>query len=191
MFKQIKELRQESGDTAKELASLKEEMQAVKAMFKTEQEALAEIRGLQIDFINQFKQNLKALGFLQDSVQRELEQFKALNSQITRELMGKLEKELAEVTHHATSVLSSESDKSKKVKEQVEGTAKNLVILNNNIAKLAEIGQALKKTDFEMSEFVKRVREEDKHKLELMQENEKLKSMIAKMKRNRPMAARR
>ena len=186
MFKQIKNLRDESASTAAELGQLKTQLQEMQEFYKTEKEQLQELRGLQVDFVNHFKQNLSSMKSLQEGIAKELQQFKALQSTVARVMVDKLEKELASLTSQTKQTLQTDSERQKALYQNIEATIKNLNTLNTQVQQLHSVASTIKQSDFALTQFVEQVRREDKHKLELMQEVDRLQSMVAKMKRTVP-----
>ena len=186
MFQQIKNLREESASTASELTQLKVQLQEMQTFYKQEKEELTEIKNLQIDFVNHFKQNLHGLKVLQETIAKEIQQFRALQSTVARVLVEKLEKELAELTSQTKETLRNDSERHKILNQNIEATIKNLATLNTQVQHLHTVVSTIKQSDFSLNQFAEQLHKEDKHKLELMQEVDRLQSMVAKMKRTIP-----
>ena len=182
MFKQIKALRDESSDTAAELAALKDEMQALRNDISEDREQMAELRNLQADYVAKFEQNLGKLQILNNDIEKELRQFRALQSELSRKLMEKLEQELALVVVHAKEKLTSDVNKSRQLQDSVDMTARQLSTLQNTVARLVDVASGIKKEDFSLSKSISELKKTNEEKIQLMQEVDKLKSMIGKMK---------
>ncbi|MFQ5620767.1 MAG: hypothetical protein ACE5FT_02915 [Candidatus Nanoarchaeia archaeon] len=158
-------------------------MKELREAISEEKANMEELRNLQVDYLNQFKNNVDELKHLQDGAEKQLRQFTALSKEMSRLVLQKVEKELAQVTVHAKDLLSADIDEQKKLKEDIAITGRNLIGLNQKISDLADVARGIKKTDFQLSSYVQEIRKEDSKKLQLMQEVDRLKSMMAKMKR--------
>jgi len=182
MFDKIKKLRAESTDIIDDITSLREEMASLRTLLQEERDALERARKDQAALLLQLKEDTRAMKSLHSGVEKELRKWQSLQSDVSRTLSEKLEKELAEVTKFAKDQLYVDISREKALKERVEKTALELVRLQDQVEKLTLVTSTIKASDFELSAFIKDMRRENKEKLALLAEVDQLKSLMAKMK---------
>lgn len=181
-FQEIKELLEKTNLRIDELTSQVresgQEMDELKHHFTDEVNNLKD-QSLEKTF--QLSKELKNLQEQTQKFQRCVGTFENLKSNLDDVLTSKI-----------TSMAEFEI---RKVKESlsnlnsVENDFKALVIevndLKNEINKFNTISKGIKEVDFTLNKHVQEIEQVDRKKFELEQENERLKTMMARMKRNR------
>jgi len=166
-----------------ELVKNKELVTELSNTFKNELADLKEIKKYQTDFLNKIKSEVDSVKSLKEDIKRELDQFTAINKGLAGQILAKFEKETVDFFSSYNQSLKLDKDNYEKLKEDVEMAGRNLALFNQEIVKLAQISQQLKKQDFELSQFASKIFSEDKNKLALMKRIDDLERLMARMKR--------
>ena len=115
----------------------------------------------------------------------ELSEFKALNKGTQKHMLEKFEKELTDQFAIYGKNLEIDKTNYMKIRNELETAGKTLIELNANIKKLAEVSQAIKKEDFELTQHHRLLLAEDKNKRELLMKIDELERLMAAMQRNK------
>ena len=175
----LAELKDEIAAHKKLVAELSMQYQqevAALVAFRTQQEQAAKTNSTQA---------AASLEELRAGVRQELDEFRALNKGIQKQMLQRFEQELAEQFLEYGRQLGVDKTAYAKIRADIESAGKALVQLNSNIARLAEVSLAIRKEDFELSQYHKQMLVEDKIKLELMQKIDTLERLMAAMRRGK------
>ena len=176
----------EEMDTLKaEVKELTATVEKIGELMHGETVRLRELHNTQSDMLSTFLQSTQALNRLKEELRKELDDFRMLNRQAQSKMIGQFEQELRTTLTMNTKSLEMDKHQYEKVKNDVTKFAEMLTGINSEINKLLSICQHLKSQDFVLTETHKKLIEDDKHKLLLMQRIDELERMLAKMKQGR------
>ena len=176
-------LKEELNTLNEELQKNKDLVKELSELFKKELTELKEIKEYQTDFLNRFKLELQEMAQLKEKIQQELDQFTAINKGLQSQILQKFEKETIDYFSKYNEDIKLNKDNYEKIKFDIDATGKNLFIMNAEVAKFLDISKNIKKEDFELSQFSKKLLEEDNNKLALMRRIDDLERILARMKR--------
>ena len=164
-------------DTEKGLAGFRQE-------FKDVKKDLSDVKSAQLEFLSNFRENLKIIEESNKKLSDSIYDFNLLKNKLQNQIVEKFEEELRKE-------LKINLDKIKKDNEEYKDLKFNLdVVLNKSknvaleIDKFLEISKNIKAKDFELSEYNNNLKNADKEKLDLLMRIDNLEKLISKMRRN-------
>jgi hypothetical protein len=116
-----------------------------------------------------------------DAFRKRIDSLKILEDKISKKL---LDDAVAEIKSQVQSLFTTTKEY-QKLESDLKLISQSVSSIKPDIDKLHQIAGNLKPADFIMSEFAKRVTQADQEKLNLMRENERLKMIISKERRNK------
>tara|TARA_Y100000310_G_C20565416_1_gene755228 strand:- start:523 stop:1113 length:591 start_codon:yes stop_codon:yes gene_type:complete len=148
-------------------------------------ERVEQLENNHVNYGQEFSSQVSRISENNDQMQKRITSFKILHDQASKKLLEDMNLELKS----KMDVLFSTK---KNYEEQEKIVNNNLVLLNqrleamgSEISKFKQIAQEIKTTDFELTNFARKVTQEDAEKLRLIRENEKLKMLVARMRGGR------
>lgn len=184
-LKGVMTVRDEMDTLQAEVKELTSTVEKIGELMHGETVRLRELHNTQSDMISTFLQATQALNRLKEDLRKELEDFRMLNRQTQSKMLDQFEQELRNSLTINTKALELDKHQYEKVKNEVTKFGEMLTSLNFEINKLLIVCQHLKAQDFSLTETHKKMLEEDKHKLSLIQRIDELERMLAKMKQGR------
>ncbi len=186
MIKKIKELMQikELIDSInKRLEEHTNSIETLKNESAALNDSLEKIKDKQEEFLNNFNQDLNIIRESREALKKELYDFKIIRSQLQKKIIEKFEEELSKKLNLYSEKLDSDTEEYKKTKESIAKITERLANFSEEINKFLEISKKIKKEDFELTRYAKKIMEADREKLELMKKIDTLERLIAKMRR--------
>jgi len=132
-------------------------------------------------FSNKLKEETQKIQELNENFEKSLGSFKVLQNTASKKL---LEETNTEIKTQLNSLMKT-ANNYRQIETNLLDTKGILESLNVEINKFNMISKDIKKTDFQLANYVDKVTEIDKEKLRLMQENDRLKKLISKERRIR------
>lgn len=133
------------------------------------------------EVIEKVKTELNAISNLKDNFESVLNKLNSINKTI--ELTA-----TSEIKEVAEKEINSIKDSAKKFREVEEDLSKVLLNINDTnmeISKFIDISNQIKLVDFTLKQHKDDLTNNEREKIRLMEENERLKSLMGKMKRNK------
>ena len=148
-------------------------------------ERIGQLENNHINYGQEFSSQVSRISEHNDQLQKRITSFKILHDRASQKLLEDMNLELKS---HLDVLFQTK----RRYAEQENVVNNNLTFLNQ---RLEEIGQELNKfqkialqiktADFELTNFARKVTQEDAEKLRLIRENEKLKMLVARMRGGR------
>ena len=184
-LKGVMTVRAEMDDLKAEVSELTAMVSKVGELMHGETVRLRELHNTQSDMLSTFLQSTQALNRLKEDLRKELEDFRMVHRQTQSKMMEQFQQELRNTLGANTKALELDKQRYEKARGDIEKFGEMLTSLNTEIHKLVTICQHLKAQDFAMTEFHKKLIEEDSTKLSLMKRVDELERMIGRMKQAR------
>lgn len=172
----LKEIK-ENHSTVKEELSKEVKEHVDKALEEMKKE-ITEIKEKQSLYFEEFDKSLESFKNLNNSYKKEFDNLNLLKNQLTEKVLDKLEKDLKTEMGKHLEDLSVEKTKFKEIQKELDA-------LRAEVEKHKGISQQIKGIDFELTSYMKKLREEDQEKLKLMKRVDDLQTIIAKMRQKR------
>ena len=148
-------------------------------IFNQIQTNISELQRKNFYFTDTFEEQVQKFKTLGDKLKSTIESFKLLENVASKKLMEEMQVSIENEIKN----LSHTSNKYKELEEKLSATQKRLVKIEDQLDRFLELAGKIKESDFELSRYANELRRNDKEKLELMRENEKLKTLIARERR--------
>ena len=184
-LKGVMTVRDEMDSLKAEVHDLTSSVHKIGELMNAETVRLRELHNTQSDLLSTFLQATQSLNRLKDDIRKELDEFRMLNRQAQSKMMERFEQDLRNSLTVNTKALELDKAGYDKVRQEVERFGQMLTGLNTEVNKLLIVSQHLKSQDFALTESHKKMLEDDKHKLSLLQRIDDLERMLAKMKQGR------
>jgi len=143
-------------------------------------EKIQQLENKQNTFGDSFDDELYKINELSQQFESRINGFKLLEHRANKHLFEEVSlqiKSQIETLFNTTKKYQELESKMVKVQESIS-------TLNEEISKFSNIAKEIKTADFQLSKFAKQVTSENQEKLSLMRENERLKLLISKERRN-------
>lgn len=184
--KQIEELRtqlaelQETVNThSKALDESQERTKTLQATIAEATEKLTTQISQNTEYENSIAQHADRATALHDEFSRALDQIKRQHTNFEQRVIQQLHSSIKE----ATSTLRADADKYRALKEEIAQTRDLLGGVQDDLRKFQTVGKKIKASDFEATQFAKKVFGADQEKLRLMKELDKLKSIVSRQRK--------
>ncbi|MDP7141167.1 MAG: hypothetical protein QF362_03755 [Candidatus Woesearchaeota archaeon] len=135
----------------------------------------------QAAFISNFKESSETIEELKEKFENEISDFRLIKNQLPEKIFDQLKEELEP---HIES-LRTNVKTFNELKSELTKTSEEVNDLNSELTKFINISNNIKAEDFELAKHTKTLEKNDKEKLELVRENEQLKTLIARERRRR------
>jgi chromosome segregation ATPase len=141
------------------------------------QSKLDNFQSAQDSVIDQYEKELQRINDLSNQLNKRIESFKILENKISKKL---IEEASLEINKQLNSLFVT-TNKYLQFEESLLKVDKNISTINN---KFEFISNNINETDFQLNKLMNNIVKEDENKLKLIYENDKLKKLISKMRRN-------
>lgn len=111
-----------------------------------------------------------------------LENLKLIRGGLAERLSEKIEKDFHSKIFEHTERLKTDAMRYDALKTNLSAVANTLSILTGEIDKFNRISQKLSEKDFELGSYIRHVDKQDRHKLELMREIDRLQRLVGRMR---------
>jgi len=156
-----------TNDTKKEIKTLSEKIDCINHEFY----------GLN----EKYKAQIEDTKELNNTLRKRIDSFRILEDTAQKRLFSETKSEIREKLDS----LMHTTKEYRKLENGLKNIGENIIILSSEIEKFKNISSQIKKEDFNLAKFAREVVKEDAEKLRLIRENEKLKMLISKERRNR------
>ena len=188
----------------KELDTIQEQLAAIQVRVEAIEDSVKEQRDKQEEFTQEvignqvrIKDELSDIKSSSDSVIKEfcshvedieqtkvkfdkaISNFALLQQKLEDTLFQKLNKSMSEEMRK----LYTQTKSYVEIKKDVERAIMTMSKINQSVIELDEISKAIGKADVNLSQFIDKVNYEDRHKVQLLRENETLKKLVSSMRR--------
>jgi phage shock protein A len=144
------------------------------------QESLSKMQEKTSLFGEKLEDEAKKFAELNDSFRKRIESLKILEDKVGKKL---LDDAASEIRSQVQSLFTTTKEY-QKLESELKQLGVSVSSLRPELDKLRQIAGNLRPADFIMSEYAKKVTQADHEKLSLMRENERLKMIISKERRN-------
>ncbi|MBS3142976.1 hypothetical protein J4464_06325 [Candidatus Woesearchaeota archaeon] len=186
MKEEISHLHAELKQATAESQRMAEELK----LSRTEQEhlkkALDESRKQTESYLKYLQERLREIRVLGHEFRQELTEFKAFKSKLSESLHKDLIAGFREELGKHAERLQTDSRSFNELRAEVMQIAKTTNTAHAEVRKLIDIAQQIKKADFELEKFAKKIFDADREKLELLKQIDTLERLIAKQRRDQP-----
>ena len=162
----------------KEAHCSNEELSILKSEFK-------ELKELHSEFINSFQPTLESIKALRHDIEFEIKEFKLVKGQLQEKLFQRIREELNENITVNLEGLKTDVSRYNELKQQVGSITSKISVLSTEIDKFNLISKQLKESDFELSNYAKKIMEMDHEKLQLLRKIDVLERLVSKERRFR------
>ena len=144
-------------------------------------EKLKQLEDKQSFMSKRFNEEVSIFSELNNNIKKRIEGFKMMENRAETLIADKAREEIASKLDS----LSLLGKKYKQVEHDLDESSKNVKEMTAQMKKFVDIGKDIKSADFELANYAKRLTATDSEKLRLIRENETLKKLISKERRNR------
>lgn len=176
-------LREDVTAVTVQLEHNKRVVEEMTSMLEKEMAQMKEFQNLQVELLEQCRHDLSEITEIKSKLREEVDQFRALNKATQKGIIERFEREMRDSLIKHSKELAFDKSQYDRIRSNVEATARNIFLVNSEVNKLLDISRSLKETDFQLSKYAEALRKEDRNKLELMQKNDQLERLVAKMRR--------
>src|SRR3989344_870379 len=172
---EISKLNQVVDEANKNIGALKSSSEDSKKIIL---EKINDITTRQVSYFEEFDKSLTAFNDMNLRYRKEFDSLGNFKNQLADKILEKIDKEVKEELLKHFSKLELE-------RRNFETLSKELENLKNEIQKLRGISETIKKMDFELVNYTKKLTQEDHEKLKLMTQIDNLQKLIGKMRQGR------
>ncbi|MAF36597.1 hypothetical protein CL622_05775 [archaeon] len=133
------------------------------------------------EVVEKYEQDKNSITQLREDLEQEVHAFKVGRTKMVTDGMSSVERVLDEQMDK----IKIDADAYNEVCDSIKTVSKTLENVEDEIQKFLTISTTIKKQDFQLTKFTKKIFEADKEKLELMKRIDTLERMVAKMRRHR------
>ncbi len=137
-----------------------------------------EINSRHVNYFEEFDKNISAFNSLNLMYRKEFDNLGSFKSQLAEKLLDKLSRDIKDEVQKHFAKLESE-------KKNFELLSKELESLMREIQKLKAVSETVKTMDFELTNYSKKLLDNDTEKLRLMNKIDNLEKLISKMRQGR------
>ena len=169
--KKLKQKNESIAELKQEIAGLKSEINDLKAgetdSRKSMEDYLNKIKDTNVDFVKIVNELRNAKNELNNKVRE------AVIDKFSKEIMTYAERVKSDVKQH------------NELRETVNKMLEDINQTRAEVEKLQNIGKNIKQSDFELAKYAKTLTQNDKEKLRLMEENNRLKKLVGQARKNK------
>lgn len=174
--KELNELKKKFNDDNKTQISETNEIKKELTHIKKELEKLS---GKYEQKIPELSEELKKLAKLNNTFESRVNSLKTIEKNIGKEFIDKTEKKINEKFQFLDNI----NNKYKILEKELKSTTNQISNVNTQIDRLITISKSIKERDFDLVNFARELQKEQKEKIELIKENERIKKAIAHKRR--------
>ncbi len=160
----------------KQISTLQEELKITKQSHQQLEKEVIAMLGL-------VQQTSSSTQYLQQSLEEAMTDLKLVSSTIQNTLVSRISDDLSLLRKTIEEKLGGSEQLKKEVEATTLAITKELQALRADIVKLASISSSIKKEDFELNKVAQHLLKEDKEKLRLMNEVDRLQRLVGSMRR--------
>tara|TARA_Y100000310_G_scaffold216625_1_gene217701 strand:+ start:1553 stop:2128 length:576 start_codon:yes stop_codon:yes gene_type:complete len=131
--------------------------------------------------ISNFKRESAAIEELKEKLENDISDFRLIKNQMPEKIFEQLKEELEPHIEGLRSNVKTFNE----LKSELSKSSEQVDELNSELSKFVKISKNIKAEDFELVKHARMLEKNDKEKLELVRENERLKTLIARERRRR------
>ena len=180
--KELTELKSELDKLSKVIEVTNNNINTIKISSEENKRAVLEkiddITAKQVGYFDEFDKSLTTFNDMNLRYRKEFDSLGNFKNQLADKILEKIDKEVKEELLKHFSKLELE-------RRNFETLSKELENLKNEIQKLRGISETIKKMDFELVNYTKKLTQEDHEKLKLMTQIDNLQKLIGKMRQGR------
>lgn len=178
--KKIEELKNEVSELKESLKIFSESFQKNNELFQKMAEEFKNFKNSEIIYIKSLNEKITEIDSLRNNFENSLQNFNSIRNRLEELFVSRIvnlvDAETAKVKEKINSFESLENEF-----KNLTGGIKDI---KEEIDKFKIISSQVKTSDFSLQKYAKELQEMDSEKLRLMRENDNLKTIIAKLRRN-------
>jgi len=172
-------------ESISQTSKLKDELGKVNEGISDLKKSMNDLKFRHKDLENNFKESSGMINGIKEEFDEELSDLKVLKSKLQTSIIEKLSEDFrAELLSHVERI-KTDSSSYNQLKDEVSEIALKTNKLGKEIEKFIAISQNIKKSDFELTGFAKRLLEMDNEKLSLMRKIDTLERLLSRERRTK------
>lgn len=163
---------------------LKKNFEDIKESVNRVFDTLGEVSRVHDRMLKAFTGDLKEISDIKEKFREELFNFKLLKNEMQKQITSKFAEELEKEVEQRKEELKLDTGNYIKAKESIEGFAKELGAVKEELRKWVDISSRVKAADFELVRFAAKLKGAESEKLELMQKVDTMERLVGKLRRS-------